>query len=134
MIYIKKIKPEITIKLKIYESQMQRAFFKWLKFMPAINDLTFAIPNAGKRKAKSGALMKSEGMKAGVPDIQVCIPTSKYHGLFIELKVGKNEPTDLQNRMMNILSKAGYKCVVIWDDWVLVKRELLHYLEGTPYV
>ena len=52
----------------------------------------FAIPNGGARSSITGALLKAEGVKAGVWDLELPIlapyrtSESKYHGLRIEVK------------------------------------------------
>lgn len=55
--------------------------------------LMFAIPNAGERRGSQGGWMVAEGLKRGVPD--VCLPVARggYHGLFLELKHGRNKAT-----------------------------------------
>lgn len=69
----------------------------------------FAIPNGGNRNAKTGARLKAEGVRAGVPDLMLAIPNGAYGGLFIEMKrqqggkLGKK-----QKNMLAILSRAGY--------------------------
>lgn len=62
------------------ESQEQRAFVEWFeKQYPTIK--YFAIPNGGNRDAITGAIMKAEGVKKGVPDIYI----PKWR-LWIEMK------------------------------------------------
>ena len=58
--------------------------------------LLFAIPNGGKRNAAEAAHLKRQGVKAGVPDLCLAVPRGAYHGLYIELKVGTNKPTENQ--------------------------------------
>ena len=80
-----------------YEALEQEAVVKYceLKRIPI-----FAIPNGGKRNAKEAYFMKRTGVKAGVPDL--CVPVAKkgYHGLYIEMKYGKNKPTEAQEEWM----------------------------------
>lgn len=57
--------------------------------------LFFHVPNSsGNRGAHLGGILKSMGVKAGVPDLVVILP----HGVaaFIELKAGKGRLTDNQ--------------------------------------
>jgi len=58
--------------------------------------------------------MKLEGMKAGVPDIFMAHPCGKWHGLFIEFKAGKNQPTEAQLLMMIRFEAEGYLCKVAY--------------------
>ena len=51
------------------------------------------------------------GLKNGVPDICLPAPRGKYHGLYIEMKVGRNTPTDSQAKYLEFLTAQGY-CAV----------------------
>lgn len=75
------------------EAQEQEAVIEWCdwKHIPI-----FAIPNGGKRDAREAAHMKRQGVRAGVPDLCVPVARGGFHGLYIEMKVGKNKPTDKQ--------------------------------------
>ena len=58
--------------------------------------LLFHIPNGGKRDAREAARFKAMGEKAGVPDLCLPVPMNGFAGLYIEMKYGKNKPTDHQ--------------------------------------
>ena len=97
------------------EHRIQAAFFKWAKYAsgrhPGLK-LMFAIPNGGARSAVTGAMLKAEGVKPGVPDIFLPYPVGDYHGLFIELKTAKGRPTPEQREWLMRLSNRGYAAVV----------------------
>jgi hypothetical protein len=80
--------------------------------------LLFHIPNGGARDRVTGAQLKAAGVKAGVPDL--CLPVARHgwHGLFIELKVGDNEPSAQQVRWLDDLAAQGYLALVCrgWDE------------------
>ena len=76
----------------------------------------FAIPNGGRRDAKEAMFLKRSGVKAGVPDMMFPEAHRRAHGLFIELKVGKNKPTKAQEQWLDQLSNAGYLAVVCHDS------------------
>ncbi len=98
------------------EHQLQTAFFQWLAIQhPTIHKVSFAIPNAAKRSFVTAAKLKDEGLKAGVPDVLLCVPHGTYAGFFIEFKIKPNKPTDLQVAMMAELTANGYRCEVIYD-------------------
>lgn len=83
---------------------------------PEMADLLIAIPNGGKRSKITAGKLKAEGVVAGVPDLMLCVPRGKYHGMFIEMKNGhRNQPTDSQKRMMRLLTRQGYYCTVVRD-------------------
>lgn len=96
----------------------------------------FAIPNGGERNPIVAAKLKAEGVKAGVPDI--FLPVTKWTelftfqfacGLFIELKVKKNEPSVKQEEFMDILKRSRYKVAVCYG-WEAARDEIIKYLRG----
>jgi len=116
------------------ESQIQTCFFQWLALQDkALFDLTFSVPNSGLRSKVEGARQVAMGLKAGVPDIFMAVPTRAHPGLFIELKYGSNKPTEKQLKVMKSLSDAGYKCVVCYSFEEAVEA-VKDYLKDTPYV
>ena len=74
----------------------------------------FAIPNGGSRNKAEAAKLKAEGVSAGVPDLFIPIPKQGYHGLFIEMKVGKNRTSPEQDEWLALLRKSGYKAEVCY--------------------
>ena len=80
---------------------------------PDLALLLFAIPNGGQRHLSVAAKLKAEGVLSGVPDLFLALPSGEFHGLWLELKVGKNKLTDTQKKMFGILSEQKYKCVEI---------------------
>ena len=93
------------------EAQAQATIFEWASLMersmPELA-LLFHIPNGGKRDARTAAILKRSGVKKGVPDLCLPVPKNGYHGLWIELKVGQNQPTFDQKRWLNALNRQGY--------------------------
>lgn len=114
-----------------YESEEQEALFQWAEAMsgkyPCLR-LMYHVPNGGHRSAAVAGKLKAEGVKAGVPDI--CLPSARggYHGLYIELKAGKNKATKEQKEWLSALSEEGYKAVVC-RGWVNAAEEIKNYLE-----
>ena len=97
------------------ESDEQIALFEWVALHErAYPDLMwlYHIPNGGYRCRTTAIRLKREGVKAGVPDI--CLPVSRgiYHGLYIELKAGRNTATDNQRRWIDGLTANGYLAIV----------------------
>ena len=57
------------------ESQIQRACKKWFDYQYGqFAPLLFAVPNGGLRGKVEAAIMKAEGMTAGVADMILLIP------------------------------------------------------------
>ena len=57
---------------------------------------------------KQAIKMKATGYVKGFPDLQICEPNEKYHGLFIELKVDKGVASKEQKEWIKELNKRGY--------------------------
>lgn len=74
--------------------------------------LMFHVPNEGKRSVYSGAELKRAGLKKGVPDVMLPVARKGYHGLAIEMKAGKNKPTEEQKKWLTGLAKEGWLCYV----------------------
>lgn len=66
----------------------------------------FAIPNGGKRDAKTGAFLKKEGQLAGVADLLLCLPEGE--AVFVELKTGKNKQQESQKIFQKHVERLGF--------------------------
>lgn len=67
------------------ESQIQKDCVTWFRLQyPKIGRLLFAVPNGGARNAKEAAIMKGEGVTAGVADLILLYPSGGFHSLCIE--------------------------------------------------
>ena len=114
------------------ESAEQMALFRWATLQsgkhPELNAM-YHIPNGGMRHKATAARLKAEGLKAGVPDICLPVPMGKYAGLYVELKVGKNKPTKLQQEWLDTLASYGHKAVVCYG-WEDAMKVILDYIKG----
>jgi len=114
------------------ESDEQIALFEWAAFQtrkyPEL-DLLYHIPNGGHRHKTTAIRLKREGVKAGVPDLCLPVPRGIYHGLYIELKAGRNRTTDNQDRWLQALSKNGY-CTAVCHGWEAATKTIVNYLKG----
>lgn len=79
-------------------------------------ELIFAIPNGGHRHGLVARKLRDEGVKAGVPDLFLPVPRGRWHGLFIEIKEGKNKTTPLQREWISNLCQQGYKVDVCYGS------------------
>ena len=77
--------------------------------------LIYAIPNGGQRNVIVAFKLKAEGVLSGIPDLHIPIAKGGFHGLYIELKTGKNKPTENQLTIMQKLMNEGYLCVVCYS-------------------
>ena len=94
------------------EAHEQVALFRWIEDVaryqyPELN-LLYHIPNGGKRNAAEAEHLKQQGVKAGVPDLFLPVARGKWHGLYIEMKVGNNKPTEKQKAWITALREQGY--------------------------
>ena len=77
--------------------------------------LIFAIPNGGYRNKAEARKLKATGTKSGVPDLFLPVPRSPKHGLFIEMKVGRNKCTENQKKWIRNLLEQGYEVKVCYS-------------------
>lgn len=112
------------------EDDEQEKVFQWkqlqLRAHPELKSLHHT-PNGGSRNRLEAVKLKRMGVLAGIPDIELNVSRGGYHGLFIEMKVGMNKPTENQVEMMGELIARGYKCAICWsgDDAIDVIKEYL---------
>lgn len=104
--------------LRSSESAEQIAVVEWcdLLHIPIVH-----IPNEGKRSLSYAAKMKRMGLRSGFPDLFVTLARGKYHGLFIEMKYGKNKTTKEQKEWLELLSAEGYACAVCYNATEAIK-------------
>lgn len=93
----------------------------------------YHVPNEGKRSLINGARLKQAGLKAGVPD--VCLPTAHggYIGLYIEMKVKPNKPTENQKKWLRALRAAGHMTAVCYS-WEEAKNLIEQYISLPPTI
>lgn len=75
--------------------------------------LLFAIPNGGHRNKVTAAILKSEGVTSGVPDLFFAFPSAGCSGLFLEMKrrdATASKVTRAQRTKLVEFSDAGYAC------------------------
>lgn len=96
--------------------------------------LLLAIPNGQYRKGQR----MEPGLRAGVPDLFLPVARDKtthhdaFHGLWLELKVGRNRPSEAQERWLATLDEQGYcTCVVRSADMAI---ELLDWYLGPAFI
>lgn len=101
--------------MKASEASEQIKVIRWCKwherFYPQLR-LIHHIPNGGSRNALEAKNLKAQGVKAGVPDL--CLPVARNgkHGLYIEMKYGKNVCTAMQKEWLRDLEEQDYETAV----------------------
>jgi len=96
------------------EHDEQATLFAIASYRPELRWM-FAIPNGGYRTKATAGKMAAEGVKAGIWDVFVPIPSNGYHGLFIEMKFGRNKLTELQQEFFDYATQQGYCCKVAYS-------------------
>lgn len=110
------------------ESEMQRSCKRWFDLQyPKLSRMYFAIPNGGARNSREAAIMKAEGVTAGVADMILLIPRHGYGCLCIEFKTKDGRQSDSQKLWQADVEAHGNKYVVVRsiDDFV---KEVKNYL------
>lgn len=73
------------------------------------------IPNGGSRNGAEAAKLRRMGVKKGISDICLPFPHGRYHGLYIEMKYGRNVTTQEQRDFLRDMAEAGH-CVAVCHD------------------
>ena len=112
------------------EHRIQRACVRWFNLTsPKLKGRLFAVPNGGKRDARTAAKLKEEGVVAGVSDLILLVPNRFYGALLVEMKTetGKQSKSQIDWERA-ITSRGEYKYVVCHslDDFI---REVNDYLK-----
>jgi hypothetical protein len=112
--------------MKSREHDAQAAVIRWARSMELVEPrlrLLFAIPNAAKRSPGLAAIMKAEGLRAGVPDLCLPVPRLDHgiasawweHGLFVEMKIRPNRVTEAQQGWIEALRGQRYRVEICWS-------------------
>lgn len=118
------------------EAQEQEALFRWAAYERMTHpelSLLYHIPNGGARDARTGARLKAQGVRPGVPDICLPVPMGGFGALYIELKVrsgGRVE--EVQREWIRCLRAAGNRAEICrgWDE---ARETILEYLRGATH-
>lgn len=115
------------------EEHEQEVIFRWAKLQACKFPELFllhAIPNGGLRNITTAVRLKATGVKAGVPDICLPVPSGGYHGLYIELKRKKGGViSGNQKEWLQMLSEQGYLALVAHGADEAIKI-ITDYLKG----
>lgn len=113
------------------ESNESRAFIRWARYSKRKHpelEMIYHIPNGGLRDIQTGARLKKEGVKPGMPDYHLPVARGGYHSLYIEMKIIEGgKLSDVQEKVITQLLKYGNKVVVCYG-WEQAKKAVLDYL------
>jgi hypothetical protein len=117
------------------ESVEQRALVAWADstWIPGcpgerIGSFLYAIPNGGARRPVEAAILKGEGVRAGMLDLCLAFPAFGHHGLYIEMKRRKGGVTSAkQKEWVSRLTRVGYRAEVC-AGYEAARSVILNYL------
>lgn len=121
------------------EDTEQIALMNWSKLVKIpgtdmkISDLIFHVPNGGNRNKREAGRLKRMGVKRGVSDLFLPLPTSQYAGFWCELKapieLGRPKPrtTPEQKAWVALMNQLGYEAVICYG-WEEAREYILRYI------
>jgi len=99
-----------------WEGMEQAALFTWIGLAyPREAKLIYHVPNGGHRHKATAGKLKSQGVRAGMPDINVDIPRGGWHGMRIEFKAAPPHDAAVslsQKAALQLLTEQGYLAIV----------------------
>jgi hypothetical protein len=97
------------------EADIQAEFVKVfpLKYPAVPERLLFAVPNGGSRHVLEAANLKRQGVKAGVADVLLLVPTQWHPFLCIEFKTVSGKQSPEQKEFQKQVEDVGGKYVVV---------------------
>lgn len=118
MAEIRKIGPSVARRLPPvdYEGREQVMLMRWMQYQhSAAFAVTWHTPNGGRRDKATAGKLKAQGVKAGIPDLQLAMARGGFFGLFIEFKAtppNNAEVSKSQKEVIRLLTDEGYLAVV----------------------
>lgn len=95
------------------ESRIQQACVRWFRLQyPRLARLLIAVPNGGGRSKVEAAIMKGEGVTAGVSDLLLLVPSGECPYLCIEMKTRKGRQSPAQREWQVEVERAGGRYVL----------------------
>lgn len=96
------------------EHNLQTACVNWFRWQyPTFSKMLIAVPNGGRRDTITGAMLKAEGVLAGVADLILLIPNRRYHSLLIELKTKSGTQSKAQKEWQQEVERLGYSKYIL---------------------
>lgn len=102
------------------ESEMQRACVRWFRYRyPQHASMLIGIPNGVRTTERQVAILKAEGMLAGVADLLLLLPAQGYTMLAIEMKTDKGRQSPRQQAWQQEAERHGilYEVVRSFDEF-----------------
>ena len=116
------------------ESELQRQCVAWFRLQyPSHALMLFAVPNGGGRSPIEAAIMKAEGVTAGVADLILLEARGSYGCLCIEMKTRRKTSKQSANQKIwqAATQKAG-NCYVVVRSFEAFQEVVRQYLSLSP--
>lgn len=123
------------------EWRIQASFFQWwavtAKTHRIAECLFFHIPNGSilgnfaSERAIRGRMLKLAGVRTGVADCFLSVPSGKFHGLYIEFKKPGGKPSAAQQEFLGFALARGYSCHIC-ESQAMACAVTLDYLSEQP--
>ena len=110
------------------ESRLQQGCVTWFRYQyPHMAKLLIAVPNGGARRKSEAAIMKGEGVTAGVADLLLLVPRNGHGCLGIEMKAGNGRQTASQKQWQERFEAAGnrYKLCRSTEEFLAIIKSYL---------
>lgn len=116
------------------EEREQARFIKWTH-TPAVRAIApelrwmFHTPNGGKRDGITAGQMRALGVKPGVPDLLMPVPSGPNPGLALEFKSATGRASPEQDEwMQHLRDRAGWMVLLVRSAEE-ARAAVMHYLD-----
>lgn len=112
------------------ESHLQRMCVSWFRLQyPTVGKLLFAVPNGGARSRTEAAIMKAEGVTAGVADLILLVGRGGFSALCIEMKTAaKESKLTLPQAEWQVLAAQQGSCCITCRTFEEFQKEIRWYM------
>lgn len=130
---VAKKQPSFRLRAQVRSEKSEgELFIRWCRkaeaIYPELSEI-YHIPNGGARDIQTGAQLKREGVKAGMPDY--CLPCQRggFGALYLEMKILEGGKLSEVQRLKHIRLRANGNMVVVCAGWEKARKAVLEYLE-----
>jgi len=113
------LQPASTVPIKKEEAREQARLvaglrFCWSKiFDDSERPIVFHIPNGGQRDAREGSNLKTQGVLAGIPDLEIICPRGR--AIRIEMKATDGKVSVAQVTLMDHIKQLGHETILAFS-------------------
>jgi rhodanese-related sulfurtransferase len=97
--------------LRTPEQPIHEGIVQLLKFCAAPKVIWYAVPNGGYRSKRTAAMLKAQGVRAGVADIALVLPGGQ--SAFVEVKAPHGRQSPEQREFEAAVSLAGARYAIV---------------------